>query len=151
MSSKKQSTTKRPSSHDNGTNEVDCRQQKRKKIEENRAEYNQKMVHQTNKLKQPKFKEGDTVSIKIDRVDKKNPLHPNMLFAKILNFSNNYATVVTQFGRIKGTISASRLYPCTATNITFDNSKEITFTAACKSATAQRQLSIQYESLNNSL
>ena len=49
MSSKKQSTTKRPSSHDNGTNEVDCRQQKRKKIEENRAEYNQKMViKQTN-------------------------------------------------------------------------------------------------------
>ena len=137
MSSKKQSRTKRPSSHDHGTNEVDCRQQKRKKIEENQAEYSQKMVHQTNKLKQPKFKEGDTASIKIDRADKKNPLHPNMLFGKILNFSNNYATVVTQFGRIKGTISASRLYPCTATNITFDNSKEITFTAARKSATAQ--------------
>ena len=95
------------------------------------------MVHQTNKVKEAKFKEGDTVSIKIDRIDKINPLHPNMLFGKILNFSNNYATVVTQFGRIKGTISASRLYPCTATNMTFDNSKEITFTAACKFAIAQ--------------
>lgn len=31
MSPKKQSRTKRPSSHDNGTNEVDSRQQKRKK------------------------------------------------------------------------------------------------------------------------
>ena len=29
------------------------------------------------------------------------------------------------------------MYPCTATNITFDNSKEITFTAACKFAIAQ--------------
>lgn len=62
MSPKKQSRTKRPSSHDNGTNEVDSRQQKR--IEENQAEYNQQMVHQTNKVKQGKFK-GDTVSIKI--------------------------------------------------------------------------------------
>ena len=43
MSPKKQSRTKRPSSHDNGTNEVDCRQQTHKKIEENQAEYNQKM------------------------------------------------------------------------------------------------------------
>ena len=137
MSPKKHSRTKRPSSHDNGTNEVDSRQQKRKKIEEYQAEYNQKMVHQTNKVKQTKFKEGDTVSIKVDRVDKKNPLHPKMLFGKILNFSNNYATVVTQFGRIKGTISASRLYPCTATNMTFEDSKEITFTAACKFTIAQ--------------
>ena len=47
MSPKKHSRTKRPSSHDNGTNEVDSRQQKRKKIEEYQAEYNQKMVHQT--------------------------------------------------------------------------------------------------------
>ena len=35
-----------------------------KKIEENQAEYNQQMVHQTNKVKQAKLK-GDTVSIKI--------------------------------------------------------------------------------------
>ena len=136
MSPKKQSRTKRPSSHDNGMNEVDSRQQKRKKIEENQAEYNQQIVHQTNKVKQAKFK-GDTVSIKIGRVDKINPLHPNMLFGKILNFSNNYATVVTQSGQIKGTFSANRLYPCTATNMTFDNSEEITFTAACKFAIAK--------------
>lgn len=95
MPPKKQSRTKCPSSHDNGTNEVDSRQQKHKKTEENQAEYNQKMVHQTNKVKQAKFKEGDTVSIKIDRVDNINPLHLNMLFGKkILNFSNSYATVV---------------------------------------------------------
>ena len=60
-SPKKQSRTKCPSSHDNGTDEVDIRQQKRKKIEENQAEYNQNMVHQTNKVKQTKFKESDTV------------------------------------------------------------------------------------------
>ena len=88
----------------------------------------------SNKVKQAKFKEGDTVSIQIDRGDKKYPLHPSMLFGKILNFRNNYATVATQFGQMKGTISASRLYPCTATNM---NSKEITFTAAWKFAVAQ--------------
>ena len=70
MSPKKQLTTKRPSSHDNGTNKVYSRQQKRKKIKENQAEYNQQMVHQTNKVKQAKFKEGDTVSIKIDEINK---------------------------------------------------------------------------------
>lgn len=36
-----------------------------KKIEENQAEYNQQIVRQTNKVKQAKLKEGDTVSIKI--------------------------------------------------------------------------------------
>ena len=83
------------------------------------------------------FVSQTTVSLKIERVDKIHPLHSNMLFGKILSFSNKYATVVTQFDWIKGTISASRLYPCTALNMTFDNSKEITFTAACKFAIAQ--------------
>ena len=83
MSPQNQSGTKCLKSHDNGTNEVDSRQQKCKKVEENQAEHNQQMVHQTSKVKQAKFKEGDTVSIKIDRADKKNPLHPNMLFGKI--------------------------------------------------------------------
>ena len=51
MSPKKRSRTKRPSSHDNGTNEVDRRQQKCKKTKENQAEYNRQMAHQTNKVK----------------------------------------------------------------------------------------------------
>lgn len=63
----KKSRTKRPHSHDNERNKVDSGQQKRKKIEENQAEYNQQMVHEANKVKQAKFK-GDTVSIEIDMV-----------------------------------------------------------------------------------
>ena len=113
-------------------NEFDSRQQKCKKVEENQAEYNQQMVNQTSQIQ--RFKEVDTISIKIDRADKKIHYIPTC-FLKNINFSNNYATVVTQFGRIKGTISASRLYPCTVTNMTFY--KEITLTAACKFAIAE--------------
>ena len=151
VSPKKQSRTKRPSSHENERSEVDSRQQKRKKIEENQAEYNQQMVHQTNKVKQAKFKEGDTVSIKIERVDKKNPLHPNMLFGKILNFSN-YATVITHFGRIKRTMHFSKqivsLYSDKHDFWQSLRNNIYSCLQSCKFAIAQGQFSIQYESLN---
>ena len=80
------------------------------------------------------FKVGDVVSIKIDRVDKTSLFHPNMLLGKITELENQYARVVTKFGRIQTLISPTRLNLCTATNVLFDYTKEITFTSACKQA-----------------
>ena len=61
------------------------------------------------------YKVDDMVSIKIDKVDKKSPFHPNLLLGKVLEIENNYVKVVKPFGRIKGFIVPSRLFPCTAT------------------------------------
>ena len=80
------------------------------------------------------YKVDDMVSIKIDRVDKKSPFHPNLLLGKVLEIENNYVKVVTPFGCIKGFIAPSRLFPCTATNVKLDYEKEISFTGACKLA-----------------
>ena len=41
------------------------------------------------------------VSIKIDPVDKISPLHPNVLIGKITEVENDYAKIVTKFGRQK--------------------------------------------------
>ena len=49
------------------------------------------------------------VSIKIDRVDRKSPFHPNLPLVRVLETKNNYVKVVTPFGRIKGFITPSRL------------------------------------------
>ena len=89
------------------------------------------------KRKGPTFCVDEYVAIKIDRVDKSSPLHPNVLIGKIITVENNYAKVVTKFGRLKTYISTNRLNKCTETNISFDFSKEITFSAACKMAAAQ--------------
>ena len=64
------------------------------------------------------------VSIKTDKVDKKTPMHPNMLMGKITATGNGYAKVVTLFGVIQGGI-ASRLQPCTATGVKLNYGKEI--------------------------
>lgn len=80
------------------------------------------------------YKVHDMVSIKIDRVDKKSPFHPNLLLGKVLEFENNYVKVVTPFGCIKGFIAPSRLFPCTAPNVKLDYEKETSFTSACKFA-----------------
>jgi len=42
-----------------------------------------------------KYKLDDMVSIKIDRVDKKSPFHPNLLLRKVLEIEKNYVKVVT--------------------------------------------------------
>ena len=75
------------------------------------------MVTQSQKNQPRKFKVGDIVSIKIDRVDKTSPLHFNLLLGKVEEIVNTYARVVTKFGRINTLISPTRLhvYPCTAT------------------------------------
>ena len=75
--------------------------------------------------------------IKIDKVDKTSPLHPNVLIGKIITVENDYAKIVTKFGRVNTYISTNRLNKCTATNINFDYSKEIAFSAACKKAAEQ--------------
>ena len=75
------------------------------------------------------------VAVKIDKVDKTNPLHPNMLLGKILSIEETGCVqIVTKYGKIKTLISPSRLYSCTATNVHLDYSTEITFTAACQKA-----------------
>ena len=41
------------------------------------------------------YKVHDMVLIKIDRVDKKSPFHPNLLLGKVLEIENNYVKVAT--------------------------------------------------------
>lgn len=82
------------------------------------------------------FKVDDMVSIKIDKVDKTTPFHPNLRLAKITTIENGYPQVVTQFGKIKGYIhvAISRLEACTATGVTLCYEKDISFSAASKEA-----------------
>ena len=117
------------------TSTSDERSKKRKSISENQEDYNNKMIKQTRQSSRSKsFKVDDMVSIKIDKVDKKTPMHPNMLMGKITAIENAYAKVVTQFGVIQGFIATTRLQPCTATGVKLDYDKEICFSSACKEA-----------------
>ena len=98
------------------------------------------MVQQSKKKadkKSSQFKVGDVVSIKIDKVDKRSPFHPNMLLGKITEIENQYAWVVTRFGKIQSLISPTRLNLCTATNLSFDYTKDVSFTSVCKQANLQ--------------
>ena len=83
------------------------------------------------------FKIDEFVSIKVDKVDKTSPLHPNVLLGKVTEVDDNYAKIVKKFRIISTYISTSRLNKCTQTSVTFDYSKEITFSAACKMAVNQ--------------
>jgi len=89
---------------------------------------------QTRQSRKAPFKIDNMVAIKIDRVDKTSPVHPNMLLGKIMEIRKDYAKIVTPPGIIKGFISFLRLYPCTSRNLTPDYCKEVSFTAACKQA-----------------
>ena len=59
------------------------------------------MVNQTKRKqekKQPKFKVVDMVAVKIDKVDKTSPLHPNMLLGKITSIEESgFVQIVTQY------------------------------------------------------
>ena len=95
-------------------------QRKRQKISENQARYNEKMEQQSKRKadkKSSQFKVGDAVSMKIEKVDKQSPFHPNMLLGKITEIENQYACVVTRFGKIQSLISPTRLNLCTSTNL----------------------------------
>jgi len=74
-----------------------------KTVNENQEQYNAKMK-QARKSK-TSFKVGDIVAIKIDKVDKTSPLHPNVLIGKVLQVENNYTKVVTRHGIISTSIS----------------------------------------------
>ena len=124
---------------DNDQCETFERAAKRQKIRERQSQYNEEMVKQTSQSRKAPFKIDDMIAIKIDRVDKTSPVHPNMLLGKIMEIRKNYAKIVTPQGIIKGFISFSKLIPCTSRNVTVDYCKEISFTAACKQANNTRQ------------
>jgi len=104
-------------------------------IFQNQSKYNLRMKKQ--RKKPASFSIGECVAIKIDKVDKKSPLHPNVLIGKITEVENDYAKVVTKFGTINTFICTNRLDKCTETNIDFDYSKQIAFSNACKQAETQ--------------
>ena len=93
---------------------------KRQKIRKRQSQYNEEMVKQTRQPRKAPFKIDAMVAIKIDRVDKTSPVHPNMLLGKIMEIRKDYAKIVTPQGISKGFISFSRLYPCTSSNATLD-------------------------------
>ena len=76
-------------------------------INERQLNYNSKM--KKTRKRGPKFHVDEYVSIKIDPVDKISPLHPNVLIGKITEVENDYAKIVTKFGRLKTYISTNRL------------------------------------------
>ena len=41
------------------------------------------------------FKIDEFVSIKLDKVDKTSPLHPNVLLGRVTEVDKNYAKIVT--------------------------------------------------------
>ena len=99
-------------------------------------------LNYTGKMKEtrkrgPKFHVDEYVSITIDPVDKMSPLHPNVLISKITEVGNDFAKIVTKFGRLKTYISTNRLNKCTATNIQLEFSTEITLSAAYRKAAEQ--------------
>ena len=110
--------------------------QKRKEIQEAQESYNTKMIEPSEVNPRKKvYKVDDMVSIKIDRVDKKFPFHPNLLLGKVLEIENNYVKVVTPFGRIKGFIRLPDFsHVQQQNNVKLDYEKEISFTGACKLA-----------------
>ena len=113
----------------------DERTKKCKSISENQEGYNNRMIKQTWQSSRSKsFKVDDIVSIKIDKVDKKNTHASKYADGKITATENGYAQVVTQFGVIQGYIATSRLQPCTATGVKLNYDKEISFLSACKEA-----------------
>ena len=77
--------------------------------------------------KQTSFKVDDHVTIKISKVDKTTPLHPNVILGKIVGMENNYAKVVTKFGIIS-------TYNPQIEQILFDYTKEVPFSSVSKKA-----------------
>ena len=59
------------------------------------------MVKQTRQSRMARYKIDDMVAIKIDRVDKTSPVHPEMLLRKIMEIRKDYSKIVTPQGSIK--------------------------------------------------
>ena len=116
-------TTELASSKNTLDNDQFERAAKRQKIPERQSQYNEEMVKQTSQSRKAPFKIDDMIAIKIDRVDKTSPVHPNMLLGRIMEIRKNYAKIFTPQGIIKGFISFSKLIPCTSRNVTVDYCK----------------------------
>ena len=85
--------------------------------------------------KKHKFKISDMVAIKVYKVDKINPFHPNMLLGQIIEIEESgYVRIVTEYGKVNTLITPSRSYPCIATNFKLHFSTKTSLTAACKKA-----------------
>ena len=112
---------------------------KRKATEEyitwQQQKYNKKMKESRGRVN--KFKIGDFVVIKIDKVDKTSPLHSNVLLGIVIEVQESYSKVVTKFGVISTYNSTNRLNKCTETSVQFDYNNTITFSSACKKAISQ--------------
>ena len=71
------------------------------KEQPNARRYNEEMVKQTRQSRKAPYKIDDMAAIKMDRVDKTSPVHPNMLLRKIMEIRKGYAKIVTPQGSIK--------------------------------------------------
>ena len=67
---------------------------------DHQTKYNKKM--KLSRKKQRSFKVDYYVTIKMNKVDKTTPLHPNTILGKIIDLeeNGNCAKVVTKFGKI---------------------------------------------------
>ena len=86
--------------------------------DERQTSYNEKMKLARPKAKQ--FEVDDYVCVKIDKVDKTSPLHPNVLFGQIVEIENNYVRLATKFVLISALISPTRLTKCEKPNVKFN-------------------------------
>ena len=76
-------------------------------------------------------------ALKINKMEKDTPLHPNVLLAQIEELEGDCAKIITKFGFI--TTSRLSKIEKKETNILFHNSKEITLTRAYKIHVASNQ------------
>ena len=58
------------------------------------------IIHQKWKKKKKKFKLQDYVALKINKMEKETPLHPNVLLAQIEELEGDCAKIITKFGFI---------------------------------------------------
>ena len=68
--------------------QTEQRKKMQKTVNENQEQYNAKMTQA--RSKNTSFKVDDIVAIKIEKVDRASPLHPNVLIGKVLQVENNY-------------------------------------------------------------
>ena len=92
------------------------------------------IIHQKGKKKKKKFELQDYLVLKINKMEKETPLHPNVLLAHIEELEGDCAKIIQKFGFI----TTSRLSKIESKkHILFHNSKEITLTRANKMASNQ--------------
>ena len=58
------------------------------------------IMHQKGKKKKKKFELQDYVALKINKMEKETPLHPNVLLAQIGELEGDCPKIITKFGFI---------------------------------------------------